>query len=162
VEGDSYEPQGNIYLEGSDEPVQIHAGSVLETYLRTIDLCNDSQLIQDERGLWGITGGPTEGALKVLAAKAKLPPVETQLVAKIPFDSQYKYMATQQKIDDVERVLITGAPDVIFALCREQMTSRARCRSSASTGRRRWRASPARGCAWLPPPANRRRPAAPR
>ena len=45
---------------------------MLEQYLRTIDLCNDSQLIQDERGLWGITGGPTEGALKVLAAKAHL------------------------------------------------------------------------------------------
>jgi magnesium-transporting ATPase (P-type) len=72
VEGDSYEPQGNICLEGSDEPVQIKAGSVLETYLRTIDLCNDSQMIQDERGLWGITGGPTEGALKVLAAKRSL------------------------------------------------------------------------------------------
>ncbi|RWT73039.1 hypothetical protein DN593_00475, partial [Klebsiella pneumoniae] len=38
-----------------------------------MDLCNDSQLTQDERGLWGITGGPTEGALKVLAAKAQLP-----------------------------------------------------------------------------------------
>ncbi|WP_436920980.1 HAD-IC family P-type ATPase, partial [Escherichia coli] len=61
VEGDSYEPQGNICLEGSNEPVQIKPGSVLETYLRTIDLCNDSQMIQDERGLWGITGGPTEG-----------------------------------------------------------------------------------------------------
>ena len=72
VEGDSYEPQGNICLEGSNEPVQIKPGSVLETYLRTIDLCNDSQMIQDERGLWGITGGPTEGALKVLAAKAQL------------------------------------------------------------------------------------------
>ncbi|MDU4312321.1 MAG: cation-transporting P-type ATPase [Klebsiella michiganensis] len=97
VEGDSYEPQGNICLEGSNEPVQIKAGSVLETYLRTIDLCNDSQMIQDERGLWGITGGPTEGALKVLAAKARLAPVDARLVAKIPFDSQYKYMATHQK-----------------------------------------------------------------
>ena len=54
VEGDSgYEPQGNIYLEGSDEPAQIHAGSVLETYLRTIDLCNDSQLVQDARAACG-------------------------------------------------------------------------------------------------------------
>ncbi|WP_434585996.1 cation-transporting P-type ATPase [Klebsiella sp. R390] len=122
VEGNSYEPQGNIYLEGSDEPVQIKAGSVLDTYLRTIDLCNDSQLVQDARGLWGITGGPTEGALKVLAAKAGLPAVATQLVAKIPFDSQYKYMATHQKIDREERVLITGAPDVLFAMCRQQMT----------------------------------------
>ena len=122
VEGDSYEPQGNICLEGSNEPVQIKAGSVLETYLRTIDLCNDSQMIQDERGLWGITGGPTEGALKVLAAKAQLAPVDARLVAKIPFDSQYKYMATHQKMGDVEQVLITGAPDVIFALCRHQLS----------------------------------------
>ncbi|VTN14818.1 Probable cation-transporting ATPase F [Raoultella terrigena] len=83
---------------------------MLETWLRTIDLCNDSQIIQDERGLWGITGGPTEGALKVLAAKAQLAPVETRLIAKIPFDSQYKYMATLQQIGDEERVLITGAP----------------------------------------------------
>ena len=122
VEGDSYEPQGNICLEGSNEPVQIKPGSVLETYLRTIDLCNDSQMIQDERGLWGITGGPTEGALKVLAAKARLEPVDARLVAKIPFASQYKYMATHQKMGDVEQVLITGAPDVIFALCRQQMS----------------------------------------
>lgn len=46
VEGDSYEPQGRIFLEGSDEPVQVQPGTVLETWLRTIDLCNDSQLTQ--------------------------------------------------------------------------------------------------------------------
>jgi len=90
VEGDSYAPEGKICLEGSDEPVQIQPGTVLEQYLRTVDLCNDSQMIQDERGLWGITGGPTEGALKVLAAKAHLAPVMTTLINKIPFDSQYK------------------------------------------------------------------------
>ncbi|WP_159235998.1 cation-transporting P-type ATPase [Raoultella terrigena] len=122
VEGDSYEPRGDICLEGSDEPVQIKPGSVLESWLRTIDLCNDSQIVKDERGLWGITGGPTEGALKVLAAKAQLAPVDTRLIAKIPFDSQYKYMATLQQIGDEARVLITGAPDVIFAMCRQQMS----------------------------------------
>ena len=122
VEGDSYEPQGDICLEGSDEPVQIKPGSVLESWLRTIDLCNDSQIVKDERGLWGITGGPTEGALKVLAAKAQLAPVDTRLIAKIPFDSQYKYMATLQQIGDEARVLITGAPDVIFAMCHQQMS----------------------------------------
>lgn len=31
VEGDSYEPQGRIFLEGSDEPVQVQPGTVLET-----------------------------------------------------------------------------------------------------------------------------------
>ncbi|KAA5946229.1 cation-transporting P-type ATPase [Enterobacter cloacae] len=122
VDGNSYEPVGNIYLEGSDEPMQIQPGTVLEQYLRTIDLCNDSQLIQDERGLWGITGGPTEGALKVLAAKAHLAPVMTTLINKIPFDSQYKYMSTHYQIGSEEQILITGAPDVIFALCAQQQT----------------------------------------
>jgi magnesium-transporting ATPase (P-type) len=122
VEGDSYEPVGHICLEGSNEPVQIQPGSVLEQYLRTIDLCNESQLVQQENGLWGITGGPTEGALKVLAAKAQLPEIETQLVAKIPFDSQYKYMATHYRFAAESRVLVTGAPDVIFALCQSQET----------------------------------------
>ncbi|KEY50965.1 cation-transporting P-type ATPase [Citrobacter amalonaticus] len=122
VDGNSYEPMGNIYLEGSDAPVQIQPGSVLEQYLRTVDLCNDSQMIQDERGLWCITGGPTEGALKVLAAKANLAPVVTTLINKIPFDSQHKYMSTHHQIGDEERILITGAPDVIFALCAQQQT----------------------------------------
>ena len=122
VEGDSYAPEGNISLEGSDEPVQIQPGTVLEHYLRTIDLCNDSQMIQDERGLWRITGGPTEGALKVLAAKARLAPVTTTLINKIPFDSQYKYMSAHYRIGDEEQIFITGAPDVIFALCAQQQT----------------------------------------
>jgi magnesium-transporting ATPase (P-type) len=122
VDGNSYEPEGNICLEGSDEPVIIQPGTVLEQYLRTIDLCNDSQLVKDERGLWGITGGPTEGALKVLAAKAKLAAVATSLIGKIPFDSQYKYMSTHYQVGSESQILITGAPDVIFALCDRQQT----------------------------------------
>ncbi|KTR30734.1 carbonate dehydratase, partial [Enterobacter hormaechei subsp. xiangfangensis] len=68
VEGDSYEPVGTIHPVDDPTPVTVTPGSVLERYLRTVDLCNDSQLIKDEQGLWKITGGPTEGALKVLAA----------------------------------------------------------------------------------------------
>ena len=123
VQGNSYEPMGEIHTEESDAAVEILPGSLLENYLRTIDLCNDSQLIQDENGHWGITGGPTEGALKVLAAKARLPAIETELRSKIPFDSQYKYMATHHRIGNEERVLVTGAPDVLFKLCQLQQTA---------------------------------------
>ena len=122
VEGDSYEPVGTIHPVDDPTPVTVTPGSVLERYLRTVDLCNDSQLIKDEQGLWKITGGPTEGALKVLAAKAHLEPVVTTLVNKIPFDSQYKYMSTHYQIGSEEQILITGAPDVIFALCEQQQT----------------------------------------
>lgn len=78
--------------------------------------------MKDDQGFWKITGGPTEGALKVLAAKIPLPSVETQLRSKIPFDSQYKYMSTLHRIGDEELILITGAPDVLFRLCQHQQT----------------------------------------
>ena len=122
VEGDSYEPVGTIHSLTDSQPVSIAAGSLLERYLRTIYLCNDSQLIKDENGFWKITGGPTEGALKVLATKAALPAIETELRSKIPFDSQYKYMATHYRVGTEEQILITGAPDVLFRLCQQQLT----------------------------------------
>ncbi len=52
VEGDSYEPVGAIHPVDDPTPVTVTQGSVLERYLRTVDLCNDSQLIKDEQGLW--------------------------------------------------------------------------------------------------------------
>ncbi|WP_231564361.1 cation-transporting P-type ATPase [Enterobacter sp. Bisph1] len=123
VDGNSYEPLGDIHCEGSNAVLQIAAGSVVERYLRTIDFCNDSMLVQDEQGHWGITGGPTEGALKVLAAKAALPTVDVQLRSKIPFDSQYKYMATHHRVAGEEQILVTGAPDVLFILCQQQQVA---------------------------------------
>ncbi|TKK20687.1 carbonate dehydratase [Enterobacter cancerogenus] len=122
VEGDSYEPVGNIHPIDDPTPVTVTPGSLLERYLRTIDLCNDSQLMKDEQGLWKITGGPTEGALKVLAAKISLPALDTEMRSKIPFDSQYKYMSTLYRLGDEEVILITGAPDVLFRLCQYQQT----------------------------------------
>ncbi|WP_393969835.1 cation-transporting P-type ATPase [Kluyvera intermedia] len=122
VEGDSYEPVGNIHPIDDPTPVTVAQGSLLERYLRTIDLCNDSQLMKDEQGLWKITGGPTEGALKVLAAKIPLPALGTEMRSKIPFDSQYKYMSTLYRLGDEEVILITGAPDVLFRLCQFQQT----------------------------------------
>lgn len=123
VQGNSYEPTGEILVENDATTAEMRPGSVLETYLRTIDLCNDSQMMRNEQGHWGITGGPTEGALKVLAAKANLPAIDTELRSKIPFDSQYKYMATHFRIGQDERVLVTGAPDVLFKLCQQQQTA---------------------------------------
>ena len=122
VEGDSYEPVGKIHAIDDPTPVAVAPGTLFERYLRTIDLCNDSQLIKDESGLWKITGGPTEGALKVLAAKVTLPPLTSELRSKIPFDSQYKYMSTLYRLGEEEVVLVTGAPDVLFRLCQYQQS----------------------------------------
>ncbi len=58
VEGDSYEPVGAIHPVDDPTPVTVTCGSVLERYLRTVDLCNDSQLIKDEQGCGKSPAGP--------------------------------------------------------------------------------------------------------
>ncbi|WMQ74645.1 MAG: hypothetical protein GPOALKHO_001663 [Sodalis sp.] len=65
-----------MHLGDSQTPV---SDSLLERYLRIIDLSNDGQLMQDENGHWQVTGGPTEGVLKVPATKMTLPLVASAL-----------------------------------------------------------------------------------
>ncbi|MGE9551034.1 cation-transporting P-type ATPase [Erwinia amylovora] len=123
VEGSSYRPEGRFLSEEGQQPVDVAATPLLTRFLRNVDLCNESTLIQDAQGHWGITGGPTAGALKVLAAKGHLPEEEVRLIDKIPFDSTWKYMATHHQIGGERQILVTGAPDVLLKLCDAQMTA---------------------------------------
>lgn len=122
VEGSSYEPMGSFTLAGQATPQPADSSPLLTQFLRTVDMCNDSTLSQDAQGHWKITGGPTEGALKVLAAKAHLPEVAHQISSKIPFDSLYKYMAIACERNGQSQVMLTGAPDVLLKLCQFQQT----------------------------------------
>ena len=68
-------------------------------------------------------GDPTEGALVVLAAKGGLDVEDTRKayprVAEVPFDAEYKLMATFHEMEDggrkVVRCFVKGAPDVLLA-----------------------------------------------
>ena len=72
-----------------------------------------------------VVGDPTEAALVVLAAKLGVDAEETRRayprLAEVPFDSEYKFMATFHRVpvDGTERVvaLVKGAPDVVLARC---------------------------------------------
>jgi Ca2+-transporting ATPase len=72
-----------------------------------------------------VVGDPTEAALVVLAAKLGVDAEETRRayprVAEVPFDSEYKFMATFHRLpnDDARRViaLVKGGPDVVLARC---------------------------------------------
>ena len=72
-----------------------------------------------------VVGDPTEAALVVLAAKLGVDADETRRtyprLAEVPFDSDYKFMATfhRVRVDGREQVieLVKGAPDVVLARC---------------------------------------------
>ena len=82
-------------------------------------LCADARL--DEAG--DLIGDPTEGALIVLAAKGGIDldgaRARYPRVAEVPFDSEYKFMATFHRMTDrsgrdVVRCFVKGAPDVLI------------------------------------------------
>jgi Ca2+-transporting ATPase len=111
VDGEGYSTTGQIMkVAGSGE------GS-LEPFTLPMALANDA-VIRDGACI----GDPTEGALVVLAAKGGIDVEETRRqfprVAEVPFDAEYKLMATFHEMDDagrpVVRCFVKGAPDVLL------------------------------------------------
>jgi Ca2+-transporting ATPase len=112
VTGEGYRTDGEIK----------HVGGLnidLDAYLLPMALCADA-VLDGER----LIGDPTEGALIVLAAKGGLDLDETKTsyprVAEVPFDSEYKFMATFHEMTGTEgspvvRCYVKGAPDVLIA-----------------------------------------------
>ncbi|WP_432322407.1 cation-transporting P-type ATPase [Yersinia enterocolitica] len=120
--GESYEPVGNIYPEGSEQQAVLEGP--LKTFITAVNLCNDSQIQKNDQGHWTIVGGPTEGALKVLAAKSGIELSQVSQHGKIPFDSAYKYMATSHQVESESCIFLTGAPDVLFTFCQQELTDK--------------------------------------
>ncbi|HZM79415.1 MAG TPA: HAD-IC family P-type ATPase, partial [Candidatus Limnocylindrales bacterium] len=107
VTGEGYSTGGEIK----------HVGGTrvdLDPYLLPMVLCADAVLDGEN-----LIGDPTEGALIVLAAKGGLDLEETRRtyprVAEVPFDSEYKFMATFHEMDGVIRCYVKGAPDVLIS-----------------------------------------------
>jgi Ca2+-transporting ATPase len=115
VEGEGYRKSGRITSV---------AGLPVPDFTRlALGLSLDSDAIVQDDGT--VIGDPTEAALVVLAAKLGVDAEETRRtyprLAEVPFDSEYKFMATfhRVQVDGVEHVieLVKGAPDVVLARC---------------------------------------------
>jgi Ca2+-transporting ATPase len=112
IEGEGYSTEGKILHAAGDGDV------AFEQFMLPMALANDAAVHDGE-----IVGDPTEAALVVLAAKGGIDPGETRRtyprVGEVPFDSEYKLMATFHEMErngrKVIRCFAKGAPDVLLA-----------------------------------------------
>ena len=118
--GSGYAPHGQVL--GPDErplgdgPLRTEVTLALQAAV----LANNS-ILQDRAGRWSIQGDPTEGALRVAAAKFGLPPApDTPRLGELPFSAERKRMSTlhpDPHHPDRMLVFVKGAPDVLLAMC---------------------------------------------
>jgi P-type Ca2+ transporter type 2C len=120
VEGTGYDPEGKILHE--DNEVNPEEEKVLWQLLQTIRISNNAEISKDKEGNWTLTGVPTEGALLTLSYKAGLKDLKPKRIDNIPFESDHKYMATLNQLDEGVFVFMTGAPERVIDMCDKQFT----------------------------------------
>ncbi|MCC5894174.1 MAG: cation-transporting P-type ATPase [Alkalibacterium sp.] len=113
ITGTGYEPEGSIMYKGKEADLSKH--DELHELLTAVQTVNDAD-IQEKDGQWTVRGDPTEGCLITLAKKADREISRLDLLSKIPFDSEYKYMAGLVEIKGEKKIFVKGAPDRLFEM----------------------------------------------
>ena len=160
IEGGGYKKSGAILgVAGAPTPdfTRLALGLVL---------CSDATVADDE----SIIGDPTEAALVVLAAKVGVDAEETRRTlprrTTVPFDSEYKFMATFHDrpdwiaggvLHEPHFISVKGAPDVVIDRCATALWHGEQV-PMAQVARRAARRQPAAVRAWAARP--RRSPSA--
>jgi Ca2+-transporting ATPase len=109
VSGSGYKTEGAFTVKGN-----IYDKDKIFKLLETAHLCNNSNVGEKQ-------GDPTELALKVAAAKAKIK-TKFKRIDEVPFDSTKKYMATLDSDNGNKFTHVKGAPEVILEMCTQIQT----------------------------------------
>ncbi len=119
VSGTGYSFDGQIKVKETNTIIGLEYSKSFKLCLQAGYLCNDSKIISID-GRNDVQGDPTEGALIVSGAKAKLNNElleEFQRIDTIPFESQYQYMATLHKNENTNIAFVKGALEKITCMC---------------------------------------------
>ena len=114
VTGTGYDIEGQFLLDG--EAATAADDTALMQLLRCGFLCNNAHL-SGESGV----GDPTELALRISGAKAKLVADGVHRLEEIPFDSAARYMASLVEFGGQRVILVKGAPEVVVRMCSSTM-----------------------------------------
>ena len=120
VSGTGYEPAGRITRDGVE--ADLDKTPALTELARIAALCNTAALHEDGHG-WRVEGDPMEGALLALAAKLGVDHDDRDAPEdSIPFDADYRYMATLHRPEGETTVaLVKGAPERVLDMCDSQL-----------------------------------------
>lgn len=102
--------------------VQLAEHSMLSTAIHVGMLCNDARLTKSEKNKVAIQGNPIDKAFLELGIKANINPQLLQETYSqegyIPYDSDYKYMATLYRSNEGRSyIYIKGAPERVLEMC---------------------------------------------
>ena len=116
VTGTGYAPTGNLQLAGKD----IAPDTMITQFLTAGFAANDTELVQDDDGVYQINGEPTDGAFltayyKIMDTKED-PTYES--IDMLPFDSAYRYIArlVRDQATGQKLLYVKGSPDKIFEM----------------------------------------------
>jgi P-type Ca2+ transporter type 2C len=100
-----------------DEVLDLSREDEMECLLLST-LCNDGFISQDGNEM----GDPLDVSLLRTAKENKVKYIEYKnkylRIDEIPFDSKYKYMATLNKFEDGNYLIVKGAPDILLDKCK--------------------------------------------
>jgi Ca2+-transporting ATPase len=136
ITGRGYSSEGKITRTAGLDDIP------LDQFLLPMALASDAVAKEGE-----LIGDPTEGALVVLAEKGGIDVVKTReefpRIAELPFDAEYKLMATFHRMKDdrgldVVRCYVKGAPDQLLARASEAIGADLAAISIDDDGRQRY------------------------
>jgi cation-transporting ATPase F len=125
VTGSGYAAEGEL-RDPADHPVDARSHAALRWCLVAGAACNDAVLHRRD-GRTELVGDPTEGAMRVVAAKAGIVPeelaAELPRIDTVPFSSERRFMATLHARNDGRSrvVLVKGAVERVLALCSSEL-----------------------------------------
>ncbi len=122
IDGSGYKPEGAF--RENDKEVDPEQEKVLWQLLQAARACNNAEVGQDDEGNWTLTGAPTEGAMLTMAYKAGLREFKPERIDSIPFESDHKYMATLNQVEDKKFIFMTGAPERVLEMCAKELSEK--------------------------------------